>query len=79
MTDLNLIILVLPYLRVYKPHFFDKNLPSKIGVQLIYGILFIFYFFKKARSSEKSRYPKDNRACDTDIAYCELPVETISV
>jgi hypothetical protein len=27
-----------PYLRVYKPHFFDKNLPSKIGVRLIYGI-----------------------------------------
>jgi hypothetical protein len=22
------------YLRVYKPHFFDKNLPPKIGVRL---------------------------------------------
>jgi hypothetical protein len=28
----------LPYLRVYKPHFFDKNLPSKIGVRLLHGI-----------------------------------------
>jgi hypothetical protein len=26
------------YLRVYKPHSFDKNLPSKIGVWLIHGI-----------------------------------------
>jgi hypothetical protein len=26
------------YLRVYKPHFFEKNLPSKIGVWLIHGI-----------------------------------------
>jgi hypothetical protein len=24
----------LPYLRVYKTHFFDKNLPSEIGVRL---------------------------------------------
>jgi hypothetical protein len=24
----------IPYLRMYKPHFFDKNLPSKIGVRL---------------------------------------------
>jgi hypothetical protein len=28
-----------PYLRVHKPHFFDKNLPSKIGERLIHGIL----------------------------------------
>jgi hypothetical protein len=28
-----------PYLRVYMPHFFDKNSPSKIEVQLIQGIL----------------------------------------
>jgi hypothetical protein len=26
------------YLLLYKPHFFDKNLPSKIGVRLIHGI-----------------------------------------
>jgi hypothetical protein len=31
----------IPYLRVYKPHFFDKNLPSKIGVRLIHGMLFL--------------------------------------
>jgi hypothetical protein len=28
----------IPYLHLYKLHFFDKNLPSKIGVQLIHGI-----------------------------------------
>jgi hypothetical protein len=27
-----------PYLRVYKLHFSDKNLPSKIGVRLVHGI-----------------------------------------
>jgi hypothetical protein len=31
-----------PYLRVYKPLFFDKNLPSKIGVWLKHGVLFPF-------------------------------------
>jgi hypothetical protein len=31
----------LPYLRVYKPHFFEKNLPFKILVRLIHGILFL--------------------------------------
>jgi hypothetical protein len=30
----------IPNLRVYKPHLFDKNLPSKIGVRLIDGISF---------------------------------------
>jgi hypothetical protein len=29
---------VLPYLRMYKPHFFGKNLPPKIGVRLIHGV-----------------------------------------
>jgi hypothetical protein len=28
-----------PYLRVYEPHFFDKNFPSKIGLRLMHGIL----------------------------------------
>jgi hypothetical protein len=27
----------IPYLRVYKPHIFGKNLPSKIGVRLIHN------------------------------------------
>jgi hypothetical protein len=31
-------MMYMPYLRVYKPQFFDKNLPSKIGVRLIHGI-----------------------------------------
>jgi hypothetical protein len=29
---------MIPYLRVHKPHFFDKNLPSKTGVRLMHGI-----------------------------------------
>jgi hypothetical protein len=29
----------IPYLHMYKPHFSDKNLPSKTGMQLIHGIL----------------------------------------
>jgi hypothetical protein len=33
----------IPYLRVYKPHFFDKNFPAKIGMRLIHGILCPFY------------------------------------
>jgi hypothetical protein len=36
----------IPYLRVFQPHFFDKNLPSKMWVRLIHGIL-------KNRSSKK--------------------------
>jgi hypothetical protein len=28
----------IPYLRVYKPHFSDKNLPSRIGARLVNGI-----------------------------------------
>jgi hypothetical protein len=35
----NVNIVAVPYLREYKPHFFDKNLLSKIGVRLIHGIL----------------------------------------
>jgi hypothetical protein len=31
----------IPNLHVKKPHFFDKNLSSKIGVRLIHGILFL--------------------------------------
>jgi hypothetical protein len=31
----------LPYLHVYKPHFFDKNLPSKIGVILQENVVII--------------------------------------
>jgi hypothetical protein len=37
----SVLFLEIPYLRVYKPHFFDKNLPSKIGVRLMHGILFL--------------------------------------
>jgi hypothetical protein len=28
----------IPYLHVYKPHFFDKNLSSKIGIRIIHRI-----------------------------------------
>jgi hypothetical protein len=30
------------YLHAYKQHFVDENIPSKIGVWLIHGILFFF-------------------------------------
>jgi hypothetical protein len=30
---------MIPYLGVKKPHFFYKNLPSKIGARLMHGIL----------------------------------------
>jgi hypothetical protein len=33
-VKINSLLQELPYLRVYKPHFFDKNLPCKIGVRL---------------------------------------------
>jgi hypothetical protein len=32
----------LPCLHLYKPHFFDKNLPSKIRVRLMHGIVWPF-------------------------------------
>jgi hypothetical protein len=32
----------IPYLCVYKPHFFDKNLLSKIQVQLFYFFIYLF-------------------------------------
>jgi hypothetical protein len=46
-----------PYLPLYKPHCIDKNLPSKIGVRLMHGIL----------------YPFDDWARDTCIVCCETP------
>jgi hypothetical protein len=48
---------VVPYLRLYKPHFFDKNLPSKIGMRLTNGILYPFYDWAR----------------DAGIACCETP------
>jgi hypothetical protein len=42
-----------PYLRVYKPHFFDKNLHSKIGVRL-------FTELKDQDPPRKSRYHIDD-------------------
>jgi hypothetical protein len=47
----------IPYLRVYKQHFFDKNLPSKIGVRQKHGIL----------------RPFDDWLRDADIVCCETP------
>jgi uncharacterized membrane protein len=46
----------IPYLCVYKPHFFDKNLPSKIGVRLVHGIILC---------------PFDDWARDASIVCCE--------
>jgi hypothetical protein len=47
----------IPCLRVCKPYFFDKNLPSKIGVRLTHGIL----------------CTSDDRARDAGILCCETP------
>jgi hypothetical protein len=40
---------------VYKLHFFDKNLPSKIGVRFIHG--FFKFLFRKLDPPRRSRYP----------------------
>jgi hypothetical protein len=53
----------IPYLRVYKPLFFYKNLPSKIGVRLIHGILFLL--------TTEPAMPV--------LYVVKLPVETVSV
>jgi hypothetical protein len=45
------------------PHFFDKNLPSKIGVRLIHGILF----------------PLTTEPATPVLYVVKLPVETVSV
>jgi hypothetical protein len=75
-----LITPAVPYLYVDKPHFFDKNLPSKIGVWLIHGML-CFPPPRKTRSSKgkKSHYPIDDWAREAGIVYCETPVDTVSV
>jgi hypothetical protein len=39
----------IPYLRVYKLHFIDKNLPSKIGVRLKHGILSFWRLIPRRR------------------------------
>jgi hypothetical protein len=57
----------IPYLRVYKPHFSDTNLPSKIGVRLIHGIL------KNVAPPRKSRYTIDDWARDAGFVCCETP------
>jgi hypothetical protein len=58
----------IPYLRVYKPHFFDRNSHSKIGMRLINEIK------KEPTSSEKkSRYNIDDWAHDAGIVCCKTP------
>jgi hypothetical protein len=47
----------LPYLCVCKPHFFDKNLPSKIGMWLVHRI----------------SCPFDDWARDAGIVCCKIP------
>jgi hypothetical protein len=60
-------VIFLPYLRVYKPHFFVKNLPSKIGVYT--------RNLKKENPDppRKSRYHTEDRAHDAGIVCCETP------
>jgi hypothetical protein len=62
-------VIKLLYLHVYKPHFFDKNLPSKIGVQLVHGTL----KNNLDRPIKKSRYHVDDWAHDAGIVCCETP------
>jgi hypothetical protein len=63
----NFIIMNIPYLRVYKQHFFHKNLPSKTGVRLIHG------FLEKLYPPKRSHYSIDDWACDASIVCCETP------
>jgi hypothetical protein len=53
----------IPYLRVYKPHFFDNNLPSKIGVRFMHGIFFLL----------------TTEPATPVLYVVKLPVETVSV
>jgi hypothetical protein len=55
------------YLRVYKPHVFDKNLPSKIGLRQMHGMK------KSLDPPRKSRYHADDWAHDAGIICCETP------
>jgi hypothetical protein len=66
----------LPHLRMYKPQFFDKNLPSKIGVRLKHGILCIFWtnWILRKKDILLTTEPA------TPVLYVmKLPVETASV
>jgi hypothetical protein len=54
---------------MYKRHFFDKNLPSKIGVRLKHGIL----KNENLDPPRKSLYQKDDWAHDAGIVCCENP------
>jgi hypothetical protein len=58
--------LEIPYLRMYKPHLFDKNLPPKIWVRLMHGI-------KNLDATRNSHYHVDDWAHDASIVCCETP------
>jgi hypothetical protein len=55
-----------PWLRVYKPHYFDKNYPPILGCGL-------YTKFKNPDSPRKSRYPTADWAHDAGIVSCETP------
>jgi hypothetical protein len=57
------------YLCVYKPHFFDKNLPSKIRVRLLHG---------KNRTFEKKPYIQTTEPMTPVLYVVKPPVETAS-
>jgi hypothetical protein len=59
----------MPYLRVYKPHFFDTNLPSKIGMRLIHGIL---------KYLEKAVIIQTTEPMTSVLNVVKRPVETVS-
>jgi hypothetical protein len=70
----NNVVFVLLYLHVYKPHIFDKNLPYKIGVQLIHGIL----FFLKLQPPKKAVILSTTEPVTPVLYVVKPPVETIS-
>jgi hypothetical protein len=67
---------VIPYLRMYKPYYFDKNLSPKIGVRLTHGIS----FSEKVDLSGKKAFILLTTEPATQVLYVvKLPVETASV
>jgi hypothetical protein len=67
----------LTYLRVYKLHFFDKNLPSKIGARLVHG-----HRIKKTEITyilrEKAVIPQTTEPMMPVLYVVKSPVETVS-
>jgi uncharacterized membrane protein YesL len=64
---------------MYKQHFLDKNLPSKIGAQLMHIIFFniYIYIYKKNQFLQKKAVILLTTEPATTVLYAvKLPVET---